>query len=146
LLDSSLISEHLGPTTSPNAHQWRDTNLKASRLPHVLRLLPDLFGSWRDRCRRVHARALEHLVADDSLKKAIAHGIRRGQVDKDLRQVRLETRIRHLEGREASAERQLLQNELILCDAIIEAVRAPAVRLDVVGAVVLTDQPCPVLD
>ena len=118
-----------------------DTNLKLRRFLSLIKALPDNFANWGERCRRMRDQALSILLLRQELLNKKKAAIKRAQSEDEIRFAQLETRIRHLDGKEAESERAQLALEIKINEALYNGIRTPSIKVDVVGVVFLSSQP-----
>jgi ATP-dependent helicase HepA len=129
----------------PNT-RWIDVNLRASRLSMALRSPTEVFQNWKERCARMRESALKHLLHHDQLRHAIDAGKVAAASDQAMRVAYFRSRFLHLRGTELASEEAALENELFVCAGVAAAIARPRIRIDVVGAVILSNEPCPSID
>jgi ATP-dependent helicase HepA len=122
---------------------YLDTNLRTGRLARAQSRMPNVFGQWATLCRRQRDTAIDRVVCSEWLKRKIDEALSRLQVVQEVRLAQLVSRAQHLGGIEATGERTQLDLEKDLAVALQQGIRAPTVKIDVAGAVWLTDEPSP---
>jgi ATP-dependent helicase HepA len=109
-----------------------DLNL-GSRPQHLASIIdPAAFGRI---CREVSDRACSGLRADPDLSEEIDAGVRAAEADLERRRNRLRRR--------QSAGDAMARQDMLLIERIIPAIRAPAVRLDAMGCLIVGAQAMP---
>ncbi|MEI8574780.1 hypothetical protein U737_15200 [Methylomonas sp. LW13] len=126
-----------------NDGRYIDTNLKTLRFLSLMEALPDTFANWAERCTRMRDRAKAILLARPSLADAKTIAIERARIEDEIREAQLATRIRMLDGLEAVSESKQLELETKLNQALYLGIKNPVVKIDVAGAVILSDMPFP---
>jgi ATP-dependent helicase HepA len=126
--------------------RWIDVNLRASRLSMALRSQEEVFQNWKERCARMRESALKHLLHHDQLRQAIDAGKVAAEADQARRVAYFRSRFLHLRGTELASEEAALDHELFVCAGVAAAIARPRIRIDVVGAVILSSEPCPSID
>lgn len=123
--------------------RYIDTNLKSLRFHSLMAAFPDTFANWAERCARMRDRAKAILLARQSLADAKKIAIERARIEDEIRAAQLATRIRMLDGLEAESERKQLELETKLNHALYLGIENPVLKIDVAGAVILSDMSFP---
>lgn len=122
---------------------YLDTNLRTGRLEKIQSQMPEAFGQWGTLCRRVRDTAIDHVTGSADLRMRIENAKAAIQIVQELRLSQLAARIRHLRGAEAAGELEQMEFEERFGSAIEKGITRPTLKIDVVGAVWLTTQSCP---
>jgi ATP-dependent helicase HepA len=138
----AFIQEHLIAKYDKNGEQdgYLDTNLKTVKLRKLMDSDPEEFENWDLRCMRMRDIAFgivstrEHLI--DKKKAAIKNA----RLTDEVRFAQLNSRINSLDKIEAEAESSQLLVERMLSDALAEGIEKPKIKVDVVGAVILSNR------
>jgi ATP-dependent helicase HepA len=125
---------------------WSDKNLKAARFTKAIHELPDIFGSWRDRCNRMREAAFGHLKESAVYREAVRLGIGNASNDRAAREAYHAARLRHCNDKDAISEDEDFAREMSICDIVGKALSQPTITIDVVGVVVLSEGMCPIVE
>jgi ATP-dependent helicase HepA len=117
---------------------YSDTNLKTTRLRYLIDNSPEIFGNWETRCFRMRDQALQLVLGRKQLADKICVATNRARHGDEIRFAQLNSRIRYLDGAEATNETDQLKLERDLGAALIEGIVKPAVSVDVAGMLMLT--------
>jgi len=89
---------------------------------------------WRRHCEQATQRAHEFIATHKAVLEYIQRGLVTLQRQHETRVAQLESRIARLTGAAQDAERRELDSEAVMNALLNEAIRRPAVRIDVAGA------------
>ena len=123
--------------------RYIDTNLKSVRLRALMEAAPDAFANWNLRCNRMRDIAKSKLLARASLAASKRTALAKARAEDEIRHAQFGTRIKSLTGREADVERDQLAAERAINEALYRGIDSPNVKIDVVGAVLLSSGPYP---
>jgi ATP-dependent helicase HepA len=129
----------------PGMAAYTDTNLNPERLHALKEILPEIFVTWPERCAQMRERAQALVLGDTDLHARQAEALKQASHEGMLRAAQLTARIHSLQGAEADKEQAHLQLERDLNDALRAGIARPALKLDVVGFLMLSRQPCSAL-
>ena len=127
---------HLAETYLPEDQgSGRDFNLNAHRW-QILQMQDDVPWTveWRRHCEHAEERAHAYIAAHEKMREHVERGLLALLRQHATRVAQLESRIARLIGPAQAAERRDLDAEGVLNALLAEAIRRPAVRTDVVGA------------
>lgn len=118
-----------------------DTNLNTSRFQRLKQRVPEVFDDWPTRCAGMRARAEAFVMSDQALLARQAEALENARHESAIREAQLVARIHSLPETEALEEQGNLQTEADLDEALRAGINQPSVRLDVVGFMMLSQQP-----
>jgi ATP-dependent helicase HepA len=93
---------------------------------------------WRRHCEQAAQRAQAFIAAHEVLREHTEHGLLALQRQHETRVAQLESRIARLSGAAQAAECRDLDSEGAQRALLAEAIRHPAVRTDVAGALFIS--------
>lgn len=117
----------------------RDFNLNACRW-QVLQMQDHVPWTveWRRHCEQAARRAHAFIAAHEAVREHAERGLLALQRQHETRVAQLESRMARLSGAAQAAERRDLDTEGVLHALLAEAIRRPAVRTDVAGAIFIS--------
>lgn len=122
-----------------------DVNVKDDRLPLLDRFVDRL--DWPDYCQRARDKAEEVLRASDEVVRQRDDALRRAETDSKDRIERLRLRTAGSDtDRQQEAYEKRVQEEKRIADILRRGIETPSVRLDSVGAVILSGSSIPTVD
>lgn len=128
LLENYRNSDHVqGRDFNLNSRRWQTLQNHVASVPWLL--------EWRRHCENAAANAMAYITGHDLVHRQRARGLASLRQQHATRAVQLESRLMRLTGVAQSAERRDLDEEEVLFARLNEAIRAPAVRTDVAGAI-----------
>lgn len=127
----------LEPYRDSGAGHGRDYNLNSRRWQRLKRhpdLVPWLL-EWRRHCENAAANALTYITSLDLVRQQQAQGLASLRHHHATRVAQIESRLTRLRGVAQIAEQRDLDDEEMLFARLTDAIRAPSVRADIVGAI-----------
>lgn len=114
----------------------RDYNLNPRRW-QILQIQDNVpwLLEWRRHCEESAERALKFMTSHELLRQHQEHGLVSLRSQHATRVAQVESRLTRLTGEAQSAERRDLEEEEVLHSRLIDAIRVPAISIDVAGAV-----------
>jgi ATP-dependent helicase HepA len=145
-LPTDFVEKYLHPEyAKEGSGTYVDKNLDASYLAALRFWSPDTLFNWSDRCGRMRDKAKAIVLSKPELLQQQKDSLSRALAADDIRYAQLRTRIQSLETREAFAESEQLSLEQSLNEALHRGISSPSIKVDVAGAVFLTDESVSVL-
>ena len=123
---------------------YRDWNLRTGRLQKMGVLMPETFGNWATLCRNMSDFAFAHVHSDPSLKSLVMGALATLSDAYLVACAQLAARSQVESGLHAAADSTHLANEERIVKALEHGLHTPTIRLDMIGAIWLTDRPCPI--
>lgn len=126
----------------------RDKNLNATRWKVVEDQPFFSLDDWPDMCRMACDSAKKSLISEIDLKELILASVRKQEIQNSVVRAQFESRIDALHHNsfsdvECRHSEQELQDEMIICDALLDGTKSPRLRLDAAGVVFLAGRPFP---
>lgn len=90
---------------------------------------------WRHHCEEAAERALKFMSSHERLRQHQERGLVSLRSQHATRVAQIESRLTRLTGAAQAAERRDLEGEEVLHGRLIDAIRAPAINIDVAGAI-----------
>ena len=143
IADSQLVATSLSLPYSRDltAAEHTDTNLSTVRFHKLKHRIPEIFDQWPVRCARMRTSAESFVLSNPTLLARREQALKAAAQESALREAQLAARIHSLPEREARREKDHLQVEVRLDEALRAGISHPSVRLDVVGFMILSRQP-----
>lgn len=116
----------LGRDYNLNPRRWQLLQMQ-DNVPWLL--------EWRRHCEEAAQRALEFLAGHELLRQHQELGLISLGSQHATRVAQVESRLTRLTGAAQDSERRDLEEEVVLHERLRDAIRAPAIRIDVAGAV-----------
>lgn len=118
------------------SYQGRDYNLNHRRW-QILQMQDNLpwLLEWRNHCEVAAKCALQFMSSHDRLREHQERGLVSLRSQHATRVAQIESRLTRLRGAAHAAERRDLEEEELLVGRLINAVRTPAISIDVAGAI-----------
>jgi len=142
-LDHEFIDNYLRPPYAKEGVEghYIDTNIKLYRFIFLKKAMPDKFDNWKYLCERLRDKACSILVQRKEFSDRKNMAMKRAQIGDEIRYAQLATRIRHLQEDEAKVEREQLELEKKLNNALYIGIQSPTIKVDVAGVVFLSRLP-----
>jgi ATP-dependent helicase HepA len=128
----------------PNG-DYIDTNLNSMRFLSLMGTEPDTFENWGERCHNMREQAHKILITQPLLTDSKIDAIGKAQMEDEVREAQLVTRIRMLDGVEKDMEQKRLVEEKRLNSALYQGIENPSIKVDVVGVVLLSGDAFPIV-
>lgn len=128
LLDEAYRKSDLG--------SGRDYNLNPRRW-QILQMQDNVpwLLEWHRHCEVAAERAIQFMAGHERLRQHKERGLASLRSQRATRVAQVESRLTRLTGAAQAAERRDLEEEEVLYRRLTDAIRAPAIRTDVIGAV-----------
>lgn len=146
-LPREFVEEYLVPRYAKEGGDgYIDKNLDISYLAAFKRWTPEILTNWTERCERMGDKAKDIVKSKPELLERQRDSLERALAEDEIRYAQLRTRIRFLDGKEASAEAKQFALERALNEALHRGISSPSIRVDVAGAIFLTSEPVSLIE
>jgi ATP-dependent helicase HepA len=138
--DASHVNEYLeiGYSKRPRKNGIYDINLRPERWEIVMTLGVSEIDYWNPLCFDVRKASEKHLRKDVDLSSLIKKAISKARNEDMFHFVQMEARIAHLSDREASIEKERINVEKNIREALYQGTLKPKITLDSIGVVFLS--------